>query len=133
MVSDDTRKEIEQYLGQVPSWIDALSPSASDHSWGIVRDLELGETDLSSREKALVGIGAAAAIQCPYCVHFHREEAKLEEVTDDEMAEAVNIAGSVKYFSTVLHGAEFDQRDFVDETTEIVKHVKEQQAAMGDD
>lgn len=133
MVSDDTRNEIEEYLGQVPSFIEALSDSADEHSWGIVRDLTLGETDLPSREKALIGLGAAAAIQCPYCVHFHREEAKLEDVTDDELAEAVNIAGAVRYFSTILHGAEFDQKEFIDETTEIVEHVKEQQAAAGDD
>ena len=91
----------------------------------------LGETDLSNREKALVGIGAAAAIQCQYCVHFHRAQAELEEVTEDEMTEAVNIAGAVKYFSTIPRGAEFDQREFVDETAEIVEYVKEQ-VAPGD-
>lgn len=133
MVSTDTRQEIEEHLGRVPSFIEALPEPAVDHSWGIMRDLELGETELPGREKALAGLGAAAAIQCPYCVHFHREEAKLEGVTDEEMKEAIAVASGVRYFSTVLHGAEMERDEFEDETAAIMDHVREQQAAMGDD
>ncbi|WP_049928464.1 carboxymuconolactone decarboxylase family protein [Halopiger goleimassiliensis] len=134
MVSNETRAEIEEYLGRVPSWLEEVPEPAADHSWGIVRDLQLGETELEGREKALVGVGAAAALQCPYCVRFHREEAKLEDVTDDELSEAIGVASGVRYFSTVLHGAEIDREAFVSETEEIVEHVREQQAAAsGDD
>lgn len=129
MVSDATRNELEQALGQVPSFIDALADPAVDHSWGIMRDFQLDETALSRREKALVGLGAAAAIQCPYCIHFHREESRLEDVTDEELTEALNTASTVRYFSTILHGAEIELDDFVDETTEIVDHVEAQRAA----
>jgi AhpD family alkylhydroperoxidase len=132
MVSRDTETELEQYLGQVPSFIEALADPAADHSWGIMRDLELEETELSGREKALVGVGAAAAIQCPYCIHFHREEAKLEGASETELKEAINVASTVRYFSTVLHGAEIEMDDFVEETAEIVEHV-EAQAVPGDD
>lgn len=133
MVSNDTRHEIEQYLGQLPSWMEALAPPAAEHSWGIVRDLELEETDLPRREKELVGLGAAAAMQCPYCIEFHSEAAKLEGVSEDELTEAVNVAANTRYFSTILHGAAVDYDDFVDETAEIVEHIKEQQAVAGDD
>lgn len=133
MVSNETQAEIEEYLGTVPSWIDALPEPAADHSWGIVRDLQLGETELEGREKALVAVGAAAAMQCPYCVHFHREEAKLEEVTDEELSEAIGVASGVRYFSTVLHGAEVDREAFVSETEAIVDHISDQQAATPSD
>ncbi len=133
MVSTETETEIEAYLGRVPSWLAALPEPAADHSWGIVRDLELEETKLAQREKALAALSAAAAIQCPYCVHFHREEAKLEDVTEPELEEAIAVAGNVRLFSSVLHGAEIDHEEFVSETAEIVEHVKEQQAAAGDD
>ncbi|WP_408957508.1 carboxymuconolactone decarboxylase family protein [Natrinema sp. 74] len=131
MVSSETETEIEAYLGQVPSWLAAMPEPAADHSWGIVRDLELEETELTQREKALAALSAAAAIQCPYCTHFHRAEAELEDVTAAEMEEAVAIAGNVRLFSSVLHGAEVDHEAFVSETGEIVEHVKEQQAAAG--
>lgn len=129
MVSDRTRTEIEEYLGQVPSWMEAVSEPAADHSWALVRDLQFEETELPNREKALVALGAAAAMGCPYCIHFHREEAMLEGVTDAGVAEAVNVAADVRYFSTILHGAEVDLNDFVEETTKIVEYIKEQQAA----
>lgn len=133
MVSEQTRTEIEEYLGQVPSWLEGLSEPAADHSWGVVRDLELGETQLPNREKALVAVGAAAAMGCPYCIHFHKEEAKLEEVTEDGLDEAVNVAANVRYFSTILHGGEVDLDDFAAETTDIVEYIKEQEAAPGAD
>lgn len=134
MVSTDAQREIEEYLGQVPSWLSNLSDPAADHSWGIVRDLELGETDLPNREKALVAVGAAAAMNCPYCIHFHSEEAKLEGVSEEGLTEAVNVAANVRYFSTILHGAEMDLDEFERETAEIVEHIENQQAAAaGDD
>ncbi|WP_254761678.1 carboxymuconolactone decarboxylase family protein [Natrinema marinum] len=132
MVSTETETEIEAYLGRVPSWLEAMPEPAADHSWGIVRDLELEETELAQREKALAAVSAAAAIQCPYCTHFHREEAKLEGVTEPELEEAIAVAGNVRLFSSVLHGAEVDHEAFVSETAEIVEHVKEQQSAVGD-
>lgn len=130
MVSEQTQEEIEAYLGQVPSWLEALSEPAADHSWGVVRDLEFGETELPNREKALVALGAAAAMNCPYCVHFHREEAKLEGVSEAGLGEAANVAANVGYFSTILHGAEVDHDDFVAETTEIVQHIDDQRTAQ---
>ena len=133
MVSTETETEIEAFLGRVPSWLAAMPEPAADHGWGIVRDLELEETELAQREKALAALSAAAAIQCPYCVHFHRAEAELEGVTDAEMAEAIAVAGTVRLFSSVLHGAEIDHETFVAETGEIVEHVNEQQAAAGSD
>jgi len=135
MVSTETQAEIEAALGQVPTWIAALPEPAADHSWETIRDLQFEETetDLEQREKALVALGAAAAIQCPYCIHFHREEAKLEGVTDTERSEAVAVAGAVRYLSTALHGAEIDHEEFVDETAAIVEHVRNQQAAAPSD
>ena len=132
-VARNPREELESTLGQVPSFIEALADPAVDHSWGIMRDLQLDETELPNREKALVGLGAAAAIQCPYCIHFHTEEAKLHGVTETELAEATNVSGIVRYFSTILHGSQEDLSDFEAETAEIVEHVRSQQAAAGDD
>ncbi len=132
MVSTETRKEIEEHCGLVPSWIENLSEPASDHSWGLVRDFELGETELSAREKALIGVGVAAAIECPYCIYFHKAEARMEDATADELTEAVNLASTTKYFSTVLHGSEVDLNEFVSETDELVEHVEEMRAAEAD-
>ncbi len=134
MTATETQQEIEEYLGQVPSWMERLADPAMGHSWGIFRDLTLGETQLSPREKALIGVGVAAAISCPYCTNFHKAEARLADVTEDELEETVTVASSTRYFSTVLHGNEIDLDDFSAETSEIVEHIenREAQAAGGD-
>ncbi|WP_049896988.1 carboxymuconolactone decarboxylase family protein [Natrialba chahannaoensis] len=134
MTTPDTQEEIEQTLGQVPSWMEHIAAPADDHSWGLFRDLSLGETELSPREKALIGVGVAAAISCPYCTHFHREEARLADVSEAELEEAVSLASTTRYFSATLHGNEMDMDEFTAETAEIVDHLKEQEAAAaGDD
>lgn len=132
MVSKNIQQEIEETLGQVPSWMEYLAEPASEHSWGLFRDLEAGETELSAREKTLIGVGVASAIKCPYCTYFHKEDARLEDVTETEIEEAVNLASVTQYFSTVLHGNEVDVDDFVTETDEIVEYMKEQEATAGD-
>lgn len=132
MVSDDVHQEIEATLGQVPSWMTKLADPAAEHSWGMFRDLTLGETELAPREKAMIGLGAAAATGCPYCTYFHKEEARLAEVSEEELEEAVNIASATQYFSTILHGNEVDVDEFAAETDEIVDHLTEQEAASAD-
>lgn len=133
MVSPETQQEIEQSLGQVPSWMDAIAEPAVDHSWGLFRDLTFGETELSPREKGLIGVAVASATKCPYCTYFHKEEARLADVAESELEEAVNLASSTQYFSTLLHGNEVDVDEFVAETDEIVDHIQEQEAPPADD
>ena len=133
MATQQTVQEMEETIGQVPGWMELLAEPASDHSWGIFRDLLLGETELSPREKALIGVSAAASINCPYCTYFHKEEARLAGVSEAELKETVNIAGVTEYFSTLLHGNEYEHDDFVTETDDIFEYVKKQEAAQAYD
>lgn len=133
MATQQTGKEIEETLGQVPGWMEVIAEPASEHSWGIFRDLSLGDTELSAREKALVGLSAAAAMNCQYCTYFHKEEARFAGVSETELQETVNIASITEYFSTLLHGNEYEMEAFVTETDEIFEFLGEQQATPADD
>ncbi len=133
MASNQTVQEIEDTLGDVPGYMQIIADPASDHSWGIFRDLLLGETELSPREKALVGVSAAAAMQCPYCAYFHKEEARFAGVSEAGIEETVNLAGTTRYFSTLLHGNEYDHEEFVAETDDIFEHLEQTQGAPADD
>ena len=133
MASEQTVQEIEETLGQVPGFMEIFAAPASDHSWGLFRDLLLMETELSPREKALIGVSAAAAMQCPYCAYFHKEEARFADVSEAGIEEAVNLAGSTRYFSTLLHGTEYDHDDFAGETDEIFGYLGQQEEAAADD
>ena len=128
MATNEMHDEVEEYLGTMPSFIEAMSDSTAEHGWGIMRDLELGETELPGREKALIGVGVAAALQCPYCTYFHTEEATLNGASESEIEEAANLAAATRFFSTILHGAGIDHDEFVEETDAIVDHIESQHA-----
>jgi hypothetical protein len=61
----DVLNEIQQTMGSVPAWLDAIPDPQLEHQWGLIRWL-LSDTQLSGRDKALVAFGAAAAVHCPY-------------------------------------------------------------------
>ena len=133
MVSKETRTEIEEYIGLVPAEMEAIADSVSDHMWAFVRDLHYSETTLSAREKALVGLGAAAAIKEPFCIRYFQSDAAIQELTDEEIKETVTVASSVQFFSTILQGSEVDFAGFCDEVDQIAAHSREHDPSMADD
>jgi len=123
MVSTETRHEIEKQLGLVPAEMEAIAESVSDHMWEFVRDLQYRETELSAREKALVGLGASAAIKEPFCIRYYRSDASVNELTDEEIKEAITVASTVQFFSTILQGSEIDFAEFCDEVDQIAARL----------
>jgi hypothetical protein len=49
----------------------------------------------------------------------------MADATPAELQEAVSVAASVRYFSSVLHGAEIDVGDFAEETGQMVEYIEE--------
>jgi len=64
------------------------------------------EGALSEREKALVALGVAHAVQCPYCIDAY-SHACLEKGADlEQMTEAVHVAAAIKGGSALVHGVQ---------------------------
>lgn len=57
--------EVQEMMGLVPNWIARLPDGELEHFWGMQKWF-LGDSRLTSREKALVAFGAASATHCPY-------------------------------------------------------------------
>ncbi len=61
---------------------------------------------LSEREKALIALGVAHAVQCPYCIDAYTRSA-LEKGADlDQMTEAVHVATAIRGGATLIHGVQ---------------------------
>ena len=59
---------------------------------------------LSEREKALIALGVAHAVQCPYCIEAYTD-ACLEKGADlEQMTEALHVAAAIKGGSALVHG-----------------------------
>lgn len=65
---------------------------------------------LSAREKALIALAVAHAIQCPYCIDAYSTGA-LEKGADlDQMTEAVHVAAAIRGGASLVHGIQMRNR-----------------------
>lgn len=61
---------------------------------------------LSAREKSLIALAVAHAVQCPYCIDAYSKDA-LEKGSDlDQMTEAVHVACAIRGGASLVHGVQ---------------------------
>jgi alkylhydroperoxidase/carboxymuconolactone decarboxylase family protein len=61
---------------------------------------------LSEREKALIALAVASAVQCPYCIDAYTQ-ASLQKGADlDQMTEAVHVANAIRGGASLVHGVQ---------------------------
>jgi 4-carboxymuconolactone decarboxylase len=59
---------------------------------------------LSAREKSLIALGVAHAVQCPYCIDAYSRDA-LEKGADlDQLTEAVHVSAAIRGGASLVHG-----------------------------
>lgn len=59
---------------------------------------------LTAREKALIALAVAHAVQCPYCIDSFTDES-LEKGADlEQMTEAVHVANAIRGGASLVHG-----------------------------
>src|ERR1700745_2350745 len=61
---------------------------------------------LSAREKSVIALAVAHAVQCPYCIDAYSKDALQQGVDLDEMTEAVHVAAAIRGCSSLLHGVQ---------------------------
>ncbi len=61
---------------------------------------------LTEREKSLIALAVAHAVQCPYCIDAYTN-ACLEKGADlDQMTEAVHVANAIRGGASLAHGVQ---------------------------
>ena len=64
----------------------------------------MGDGALTRREKSLIALAVAHAVQCPYCIDAYTK-GSLEAGADlDQMTEAVHVAAAIRGGSSLIHG-----------------------------
>lgn len=64
------------------------------------------EGALSDREKSLIGLAVAHAIQCAYCIDAFTSDSLQRGITKEEMMESVHVAASVRGGASLVHGVQ---------------------------
>lgn len=61
---------------------------------------------LSRREKALIGLGVAHALQCPYCIDAYSQSCLESGSNIEQMTEAVHIASALRGGASLIHAVQ---------------------------
>ena len=62
------------------------------------------EGALSQREKRLIALAVAHALQCPYCIDAYTQESLEKGASMEQMTEAVHVASAIKGGAALVHG-----------------------------
>ena len=61
---------------------------------------------LTAREKALIALGVAHAVQCPYCIEAYTKDC-LEKGCDlEQLTEALHVSAAIKGGAALVHGVQ---------------------------
>ncbi|RJR24123.1 MAG: 4-carboxymuconolactone decarboxylase [Desulfobacteraceae bacterium] len=64
------------------------------------------EGALTEREKALIALSVAHAVQCPYCIHAFTQTCLEKGSNLDEMTEAVHVVTAIRGGASLVHGVQ---------------------------
>lgn len=59
---------------------------------------------LTGREKALIALAVAHAVQCPYCIDAYTEQCLEKGSNLAQMTEAVHVASAIRGGASLVHG-----------------------------
>jgi alkylhydroperoxidase/carboxymuconolactone decarboxylase family protein len=61
---------------------------------------------LSEREKALIALAVAHAVQCPYCIDAYTTDSLKKGADEEQMMEAVHVSAAIKGGAALVHGVQ---------------------------
>lgn len=59
---------------------------------------------LTEREKSLIALAVAHAVQCPYCIDSYTQDCLEKGSNMEQMTEAVHVASAIKGGAALVHG-----------------------------
>ncbi len=64
------------------------------------------DSALSAREKSLIALAVAHAVQCPYCIDAYSNDAFEKGYSEAQMMEAVHVACAIRGGASLVHGVQ---------------------------
>lgn len=64
------------------------------------------EGALSEREKSLIALAVAHALQCPYCIDAYTRACLEKGSNPEQMTEAIHVAAAIRGGASLVHGVQ---------------------------
>jgi alkylhydroperoxidase/carboxymuconolactone decarboxylase family protein len=90
----------------------AAFPGIADHASGLGEKFfawygaVFADGALSAREKSLIALGVAHAVQCPYCIDAYTQDALGKGCDVEQLTEAVHVAAAIRGGASLVHGVQ---------------------------
>jgi len=87
------------HFGDIAEGNDELARKFFDYYGAVFAD-----GALTAREKALIALAVAHAVQCPYCIDAYSSECLKQGADLEEMTEAVHVSTAIRGGASLVHG-----------------------------
>jgi alkylhydroperoxidase/carboxymuconolactone decarboxylase family protein len=94
-------------FGKISDWQVPMGTKFYDYYNEVMK-----EGALTEREKALIALAVAHAMQCPYCIDAYTHTCLKTGADEEQMMEAVHVAATMKAGITLVY------------STQMMKHAK---------
>ena len=64
------------------------------------------DSELTAKEKSLIALAVAHAVQCPYCIDAYSNDAFEKGWSEGQMMEAVHVAAAIRGGASLVHGVQ---------------------------
>jgi len=64
------------------------------------------EGELTAREKSLIALAVAHAVQCPYCIDSYTQDCLEKGVNQEQMVEAIHVSAAIRGGAALVHGVQ---------------------------
>ncbi|QIL74434.1 MULTISPECIES: arsenosugar biosynthesis-associated peroxidase-like protein [Hymenobacter] len=88
-------------FGNVADWQPEMGRKFFDYYGEVFK-----EGALSEREKALIALAVAHAVQCPYCIDAYTSDSLQKGADEAQMMEAVHVAVAIKGGAALVHSVQ---------------------------
>lgn len=95
-------------FGKISDWQPEMGKKFFDYY-----NTTMADGALTAREKALIALAVAHALQCPYCIDAYTAETLKQGCDEEQMMEAVHVAAAMKAGITLVY------------STQMMKHAQE--------
>lgn len=98
-MSDYYKAEHLPRFGQIAEGAPELARKFFDYYGAVFAD-----GALTAREKSLIALAVAHAVQCPYCIDAYAHDAQEKGCDLAEVTEAIHVATAIRGGASLVHG-----------------------------
>lgn len=91
-------KDLEHF-SEIGEHAPGLAKSFFDYYGAVFQD-----GALTAREKSLIALGVAHAIQCPYCIEAYTKGSLEKGCDPEQLTETVHVATAIRGGASLIHG-----------------------------